>query len=165
MSKRIRQYIGILCAVLAYYLIHEGAHLLYALAIGAFRQIHVLGLGVQIDVWPERMAETQMGIFCLAGAAATQLTGWALTALSGGIARARSKPLRGAAYYVTLAMLVLDPLYLSALCSLFGGGDMNGISLLVPQAAARAGFGVLLAVNALLFWKIVLPRYRAGSWD
>lgn len=39
MSKKVRQYIGILAAVIAYYLIHEGAHLLYALFTGVFRQI------------------------------------------------------------------------------------------------------------------------------
>lgn len=37
MSKRARQYIGILAAVIAYYLVHEGAHLLYALFTGVFR--------------------------------------------------------------------------------------------------------------------------------
>lgn len=31
MSKRTRQYIGILAALAAYYLVHEGAHLLYTL--------------------------------------------------------------------------------------------------------------------------------------
>ena len=34
MSKRTRQYIGILAALAAYCLIHEGAHLLYALLTG-----------------------------------------------------------------------------------------------------------------------------------
>lgn len=32
MKKRIRQYIGLLSAVLAYYAVHEGAHLIYALS-------------------------------------------------------------------------------------------------------------------------------------
>ena len=31
MTKRSRQYLSLLAAVLAYYLIHEGTHLLYAL--------------------------------------------------------------------------------------------------------------------------------------
>ena len=31
MSKRIRQYIGIFAAIAAYYIVHEGAHLLAAL--------------------------------------------------------------------------------------------------------------------------------------
>lgn len=43
MSKRARQYIGILVAVIAYYLVHEGAHLLYALSTGVFRQIKFMG--------------------------------------------------------------------------------------------------------------------------
>lgn len=30
MTKRARQYTGILAALAAYYLVHEGAHLLYA---------------------------------------------------------------------------------------------------------------------------------------
>ena len=34
MTKRVRQYLGILTALAAYYLVHEGAHLLYALACG-----------------------------------------------------------------------------------------------------------------------------------
>ena len=56
MSKRARQYIGILAAV-AYYLVHEGAHLLYALFAGVFKQINFMGIGVQIDVYAERMSE------------------------------------------------------------------------------------------------------------
>ena len=71
MSKRTRQYIGILAAVIAYYLVHEGAHLLYALFTGVFRQVKFMGLGVQIDVFRERMTDTQLGVFCLAGALAT----------------------------------------------------------------------------------------------
>ena len=50
MSKRARQYIGILAAVIAYYLVHEGAHLLYALFTGVFRQIKFMGLGVLLLV-------------------------------------------------------------------------------------------------------------------
>ena len=70
MSKRTRQYIGILAALAAYYLVHEGAHLLYALLTGVFKQINLMGLGVQIDVYAERMTDAQLGIFCLVGALA-----------------------------------------------------------------------------------------------
>ena len=68
MSKRMRQYIGILTALAAYYLVHEGAHLLYALLNGVFKQINFMGLGVQVDVCAECMTDTQLGIFCLVGA-------------------------------------------------------------------------------------------------
>ena len=73
MSKRTRQYIGILAAVIAYYLVHEGAHLLYALFTGVFRQVKFMGLGVQVDIFRERMPDTQLGIFCLVGDAARHL--------------------------------------------------------------------------------------------
>ncbi|MBR3586389.1 MAG: hypothetical protein IKO00_10235, partial [Oscillospiraceae bacterium] len=60
----------------------------------------------------------------------------------------------------TVALLLLDPLYLSILCGFFGGGDMNGIRLLCPGWIARSVFAGLLIVNAWVFWKRVLPVYR-----
>lgn len=160
MSKRTRQYISILAAVAAYYLIHEGAHLLYALLDGVFKKINFMGLGVQIDVYAERMTDIQLGIFCLVGAMATLGAGYLLTVLAKRICRAKSKLLRAVLYYVTIAFLLLDPLYLSVLCGFFGGGDMNGIALLCPEWEARCLFGALLLLNGLVFWKWVLPTYR-----
>ena len=160
MSKRMRQYIGILAALAAYYLVHEGAHLLYALLTGVFKQIRLMGLGVQIDVCAERMTDMQLGIFCLVGALATFCVGYLLAAFAKNICRAQSKLLRAMLYYITIAFLLLDPLYLSVLCVFFGGGDMNGIALLCPEWAARSLFGVLLLVNGVVFWKRVQPIYR-----
>ena len=160
MSKRTRQYIGLLCAVAAYYLVHEGAHLVYALCMGVFKQINFMGLGIQIDIFADRLTDTQLGIFCLVGAVASQGAAYALVLLTDRICRSPSKLFKACCYYVTIALLLLDPVYLSVLCGLFGGGDMNGIALLVPESAARIGFGALLLVNGLVFWKGVLPRYQ-----
>ena len=160
MSKRIRQYICSLAERVTYYLVHEGAHLLYALLAGVFKQIHFMGLGVQVDVYAERMTNAQLGVFCLVGALATFCAGYLLTALAKNVCRAQSKLLRAMVYYITIAFLLLDPLYLSVLCGFFGGGDMNGIALLLPEWAARGLFGALLLVNALVFWRRVLPVYR-----
>ncbi len=159
MSKKARQYIGILTALVSYYVIHEGAHLLYALSLGAFKRVNFLGLGIQIDIFRERMTETQLGILCLVGAVATFLTGYLLVILCGRICKSENKVYKAAMYYTTIVLLLLDPLYLSILYSFFGGGDMNGIALLLPETAARIGFGVLLLVNSLVFWKVVLPKY------
>ena len=68
--------------------------------------------------------------------------------------------LRAMLYSITIAFLLLDPLYLSVLCGFFGGGDMNGIALICPEWAARAMFGTLLLVNGLVFWKRALSVYR-----
>ena len=165
MNKRIRQYVGLLSAVIAYYLLHEGAHLLYALSIGAFKQINLMGLGMQIDIYAEKMTQTQLGVFCLLGSVTTLLTAYILIALIDKIRNISSKAVKACLYYITIAMLLIDPLYLSVLCGFFGGGDMNGIKLLVPEVAARILYGVVLIVNILVFVKIVLPKYKLAFKD
>ena len=162
MSKRMRQYLGILAALVSYYAVHEGAHLAYACTIGVFEKIRFLGLGIQIVTDTQCMTNTQLGIFCALGAIATLITAYGLTLATPAICKVESKVFKACMYYITMAMLLVDPLYLSVLCGLFGGGDMNGIALLVPEWAARAFFGALLAINGILFWKVVLPKYRSA---
>lgn len=107
MSKRMRQYIGILAALVAYYLVYEGAHLLYALLTGVFKQIRLMGLGVQIDVCAERMTDTQLGIFCFVGALATFCVGYLLAALARSICHAKSKLLAKRAVSLIFPILAL----------------------------------------------------------
>ena len=162
MSKSVRQYIGLFSAILAYYVIHEGAHLMYALSIGVFKQIKFMGLGVQIDVYAEQMTSQQMGVFCILGSVATTVTAYILVILADKIKNIPSKVFKASMYYITIIMLLMDPLYLSILCGMFGGGDMNGISLLIPEMLARIGYGTLLVVNIIVFFKVVLPKYKLG---
>ena len=159
MSKRTRQYLGLLSAVAAYYIIHEGAHLLYALCSGVFKEIHFMGLGIQIDIHRELLTDTQLGIFCLVGAVASQMAAYLMVLLTKTICRSPSKVLKACCYYITIALLLLDPVYLSLLSGFVGGGDMNGIAFLIPEMTARIGFGILLLINAVIFWKAVLPCY------
>ena len=158
----MRQYLGILAALVSYYAVHEGAHLAYACTIGVFEKIRFLGLGIQIVTDTQCMTNTQLGIFCALGAIATLIAAYGLTLATPAICKVESKVFKACMYYITMAMLLVDPLYLSVLCGLFGGGDMNGIALLVPEWAARAFFGALLAINGILFWKVVLPKYRSA---
>lgn len=159
MSKRVRQYVGILTAVIAYYLIHEGAHLITALCCGAFRQVNILSLGIQIDIYPERMTELQLGLFCLAGPAATLAAGLLLILSAKRICCAKFKLFKTIMWYVTLTVLLLDPVYLSILCGFFGGGDMNGIRLLLPEGIARGTFALIGAVNVYVIRKHLLAEY------
>lgn len=161
-NKSIRQYMGILMAIICYYIIHEGAHLITALLIGVFKEVKFLGLGMQIDVSAEQMTNLQMGVFCIVGAICTWIAAILLVIFAPRICRLKSKLTRAIFYYVTTAMLFIDPLYLSVLCGFFGGGDMNGIKLLMPEIAARIGFGVLLVINGFLFVKRILPIYTAS---
>ena len=158
----MRQYLGILAALVSYYAVHEGAHLAYACAIGVFEKNRFMGLGIQIVTDTQCMTNTQLGIFCALGAIATLIAAYGLTLATPAICKVESEVFKACMYYITMAMLLLDPLYLSALCGFFGGGDMNGIALLVTEWAARAFFGVLLVLNGILLWKVVLPKYRSA---
>ena len=160
MSKRARQYIGLCLAILSYYIIHEGAHLMYALKLGVFKKINFIGLGVQIDVFAEKMTENQLGIFCIIGSVTTMITAYMLVTFADKIGKISSKIFKASMYYITIAMLLIDPLYLSILCSFFGCGDMNGISFIVPEAVARILYGIILLINIAVFVKMVLPKYK-----
>ena len=132
MSKRARQYISILFAIVAYYIVHEGAHLIVALALHAFKKINFMGIGIQIDIYRDRLTDTQLGLFCIAGVTATVI------------------------------MLVLDPIYLCLLSGAFGGGAVNGILYLMPQAWIWTIFAFILLFNIWLLLKKVNPTYTAS---
>lgn len=162
MNKKIRQYIGLLSAIISYYIIHEGAHYLYSLSIGTFKQINFIGVGVQIDVVADKMTSTQMSIFCLVGAVATTLTSILCVLVIDKIIKSNSKVFKAIMYYITLALLFIDPIYLSIGYKFVGGGDMNGIQLMIPENIASILFGILLIINIFIFIKIVLPKYKLG---
>ena len=148
MKKKLRQYGCLLVGILIYYLVHEGAHLVYALSIGTFKQINILSLGIQIEIYDYLMSNLELGIFCLVGVLASLCVGYILLFI---------QSTSGIHYYTTLVLLLLDPLYLSVVYPFVGGGDMNGIKLLVLESHARLVFLGLLVLNSYLFYKI---KYR-----
>lgn len=133
---------------------------MYALKLDVFKKVNFIGLGLQIDVFAEKMTENQLGIFCIIGSVTTMITAYMLVAFADKIGKVSSKIFKASMYYITIAMLLIDPLYLSILCSFFGGGDMNGISLIVPEAVARVLYGIILLINIAVFVKMVLPKYK-----
>lgn len=162
MNKRIRQYIGLFFAIVMYYIVHEGAHLIYALVTGVFKQINFMGLGIQIDVYADAMTETQLGMFCLVGSIATIIVAYLLVLMTDRIVKSSSKVFKASMYYITVTLLLLDPIYLSVVYRFFGGGDMNGISLSIPEIIAQILYGVLFIINMFLFWKNILPKYKVA---
>lgn len=159
MNKRTRQYVGLLAAIVAYYFVHEGTHCLYALLTGTFKQINFIGLGVQVDIYVNQLSQSQLGVFCILGSVATLIVAYALVFLSSVIVKSDSNLFKSCMYYITISMLLIDPLYLSILCGIFGGGDMNGIALLIPEIVARILYGAILICNFFLVTKIVYPKY------
>lgn len=156
-----RKWFGVLCTLVLYYILHEGSHFIYANILGAFKQINFIGLGVQIEIYPDKMTTIELGIFCIIGAVVTIAVGWCLSAFTEKIVVLKSTVLKAVFYYFTIGMLIIDPLYLSLLCGFFGGGDMNGIvtGFGISEVLARIVFGVILMVNIFIFIKYVTPRY------
>ena len=159
MSKRTRQCIGILFAIVAYYIIHEGAHLVMALMFHSFKKINFMWLGIQVDVYRDRLTDIQLGVFCIAGATATLIMGYLLVGLKDKICKIKCKLIKAILYYITIIMLILDPVYLCLLSGCFGGGDLNGILYLMPQAYVWTIFGFILIFNIWLLIKKVTPAY------
>ena len=85
MDKRIRQYVGIIAAIVTYTIVHEGAHLICACIFGVYKHVYFKGIGVQVDVYRGKMTDTELGVFCLAGAASTLFVGYSLAYCSGSI--------------------------------------------------------------------------------
>ncbi|MCQ2294544.1 MAG: hypothetical protein MJZ67_02725 [Bacteroidales bacterium] len=157
--KRIRQYLGIVVALVCYYVVHEGAHWLYAVSHGVFKQVNVMALGVQIDVFRDQLTDTQLGWFCLVGPLATLFSALVLVMLRNKICQVRSKIFRACAWYASIVMLLLDPLYIGFMYRFVGGGDMNGIKLLVPEIWVALCFCVVAVLNAVVLFKVLLPVY------
>ena len=161
MNKRsLRNYTALLIAILGYFLFHEGAHWVYAICIGSFKQINFIAIGVQIDIYRELMSDVQLGIFCLVAPIATLAIGYILLAFTNRFILFQSVLLRAVAYYFTLIFLLIDPLYLSVLSFFVGGGDMNGISLIMPEMVVRVVSGIIAAINIFIVLKVIVPKYR-----
>lgn len=155
-----RKFLALSVSIVMYYLIHEGAHLLFALATNSFERINFMFPGVQVQVNVSVLSNFQFGIFNLLGAVATLSTAYILCLFRDKIGLIKSNAVRAIFYYLTLLFLLNDPVYLSILCGFFGGGDMNGISLLIPELLARLIFGAIGMINLVVIIKIIVPVYK-----
>lgn len=160
-SGNIRKWCALMVAVFLYYFIHEGSHLVIALLYGVFQEIRFLGAGVQVAIHTELLTENQMVIFNIAGSVSTLIGAWIFIGLTPLFTKMKNKFFRACGYYITIALMFIDPIYLSFLYRFFGGGDMNGILLSgVPEMAAQLVFVIIGIIHILLFWKWVHPLYK-----
>ena len=158
-KRNTRKWTAVLVLFVCYVVIHEGAHLLFAVSYGVFKQINFLGIGWQIDIYRERLTDLQLGIFNLAGPVSTIVTGYILLALTSKFLLIKSDFIRAVTYFLTMGFLLVDPLY-PVTSYFFGKGDMNGIRLLIPETVAWIIFGIILVINVFIIMKFVVPKYR-----
>ena len=160
MAKKIRQYFGLFIGIIVYFIIHEGAHFIYSSLIGTFKSVNFMSLGIQIDVYHELMSDMQMGIFCFVGPLATLIVAYIFVLFTPHFSKLSFKIVKASFYYSTLALLFVDPLYLSVLSRFVGGGDMNGIVLLIPKNIMTITFVLIFIFNLYIFLRKVLPLYK-----
>ena len=161
MSSNLRKWFGIIIAIICYYVVHEGSHILVALILGVFQKVHFMALGVQVVINASGISDLQIAVFNIAGSVSTFFIAYVLVLLRGRILLSHSKLLKAACYYTTLGLLLIDPIYLSILCGFFGGGDMNGIILFgIPEIVVRLMYALLGIINTFVLLKYVYPAYK-----
>ncbi len=160
-ATNLRKWFSLLAAVLLYYLVHEGSHLLVACIYGTFQGIKFMGLGVQIVADTAAMTNLQLAIFCVVGSIAALAVGEILLLLTAQIVSVKNKYVKAIGYYTTLVLLLADPIYLSVLYRFVGGGDMNGILLFgIPEPAVQLIYGAVGVCNLFLLARCVYPKYK-----
>ena len=158
-KRSLRKWVAVFIVFASYLIVHEGTHWIYTMHLGVFKQFFFNYVGVGLDIDLERMTDTQWGICALLGSLSTVVVAYILLAFINKIVVLKSVFLRAIGYYITIGFLFADPIYMSILYPYVGGGDMNGIRLLIPEMVARVIFGIILAVNLIIIWKIVYPKY------
>ena len=161
MERNIRKWTSLLIAILCYYLIHEGSHLIFALMYGAFEKIKIIFPGIQIVCNTDKMSNYQIAMFCLSGSFFSMTSGHILMLLGKSVKKIDNKYILAISYYTTLVLLMSDPVYLSVLSSFVGGGDLNGIVLFgISEINVKIIYGIIGCINLLLIVKIVYPCYK-----
>lgn len=161
LTTNSRKWLSVLAAALLYYVVHEGAHLLVALCCGTFDRINFMGIGVQIAARTELMTPMQTAVFCVVGSIASLIGAYVLVWAAKFITKSGSKVIKAMGYYATIALLLLDPLYLTVLYRFVGGGDMNGILLFcLPEIVVVLVYGAVGVVNIGIIVKYIYPAYK-----
>ena len=96
LTTNSRKWFGVLVAILLYYILHEGAHLLAALCFDVFHQIRFMGIGVQIAARTELLTDLQTAVFCVVGSIASLIGAYVLVWAAKFITKSGSKVLKAA---------------------------------------------------------------------
>ena len=167
--KNGKLWASLLTAIILYYLVHEGTHLVVALIYGVFENIRLVGIfGIQIVIADGSLNGVSLAIFSGLSIVVTLIVGYLLYFSTPRIVQWKNKVLIVPMYYATLIFMVLDSLYISVLTLFIGGGGaLNGITtgLNAPDIPFRVVFGIISLVNTYLFIKKVSPQYREVFQD
>ncbi len=162
MRRNIKLWIGIIIAIIIYYVVHEGTHLIQAVLTDNFDSIRLVGFaGIEIMI-KEVPTGLLLSLFSGLSNAITVFCGYILVIMIPKILVLSNKMMKVALYYITIILLVLDPVYMSILHQYVGGGDMNGVTkgLGISSLPISIVFGIVAALNIYIIIKKVHPTYK-----
>jgi hypothetical protein len=158
----MKRWLYFLFAAAIFAVIHEGMHAFVAFLFGEYESFHIRPFGLEVTF--ATPVEERQGIewAFISGVSnlITLLLGYLLLILAGRLSRLRSVFWVATFFYLTLLLLLLDPLNLS-LGPFIYGGDANGIALGlgVGRYWIQAFFFIVFLVNRELVAQKLLPAY------
>jgi hypothetical protein len=164
----LRQYVLLCLAVIAFAIVHEGAHALSSAAFGEYRGSRIRWYGLEVEYRtpvPEREG-LKWGFISGSSSAITILCGFLMFAGRGKIAASGKSIIRIGGYYATALFMLGDPLNLSAGPFIYGG-DIGGlvVGFHINRYAIQVVLFALFLLNRELVARYVLPAFgvRAGN--
>jgi len=164
LRKKIKQWIGFFISIIMYYIIHEGTHFIQAILTDNFDSIRLVGFaGIEVMI-KEVPKDLSLALFSGLSSIITIACGYILVIMMPKTFMLTNRMVKIALYYITIILLVLDPVYMSILHQYVGGGDMNGITkgLSISSLPISIIFGIIAVINIYIIIKKVSPSYKSN---
>jgi hypothetical protein len=158
----LRQYALICLAVIAFAVVHEGAHALSSAAFGEYGGSRIRWYGAEVEYrtpMPEREG-LKWGFISGSSSAITILCGFLMFVGRGRIAASGNPIVRIGGYYATALFMLGDPLNLSVGPFIYGG-DIGGLAVgfHMNRYAVQIVLFALFLLNRELVARYVLPAF------
>jgi len=161
--KVLRKYLLLLLALAVFASVHEGAHILTAVAFGEFNGFYLKPYGFEVEFRTPVSERTgaKWGLISGSSNFITIAIGYVLYSQRRRMISLQNTTLYILGYWLTLCFLILDPLNLSVGPFIYGG-DVNGVSVgfSVNQYIIQAAFLGLFLLNRELLVQRLLPLYK-----
>lgn len=158
----MRRFVILILIILLYMVIHEGAHVATAAFFDEFETVtwNVIGPEVIFKTPVEQRGGSQWAWISGVSNLITILLGYLLLLNRNRLSQAGSLFSKGLAYFLTVLLLIADPLNLS-IGPFFYGGDVYGIAegLGIHHYVIQFVFLVVLLINRELIATKLLPAY------
>lgn len=159
----VKRVLAFLLALAIFAAVHEGMHAFIAMLYDEFEAFHIrpFGLEVTFRTPVEERHGIQWVFISGIGNLVTIMLGYMLLSFGKWFARLRSLFLKSTLFYLTLVLLLADPLNLSIGPFIYGG-DANGIAigLGIHRYVIQMIFLVVFLVNRELVAQELFPMYE-----